>query len=57
MDYDWSDSSALDQVEHGEPGTARTQSAYVYLEVSLNGGDIDTVRAIGLRVLGILENR
>lgn len=51
----WSDSSALWQIEHGEPKSDNTQSAITYLEVHLNmEGDEDELRQIGLRLLGIV---
>lgn len=55
-EYDWSDRSALWQVEHGEAGTDRTASAFTHLEVSINGGDLDTVRSVALQLLGVVEH-
>lgn len=53
--YAWSDASAMWQATHGEPGTERTQSAFTHLEVSLNGGDAETCRALALSLLGTVE--
>ncbi len=55
-DYDWSDDSALCQIEHGEPRTDRTESAFSHLEVSINGlyGD-ETLTGIALQLLAMVE--
>jgi hypothetical protein len=53
MNEEWSDEEALRQIEHGDPQDERTQAAITHLEVSLNGGDTQTCRTIGLQLLGI----
>lgn len=55
-EYEWSDDSALWQLQHGEAGTPRTESAVVHLEVSINGeSGTEELRDIALRLLGIAE--
>lgn len=34
--YEWTDASALWQARNGEPGTARTESAWSYIEDRLD---------------------
>jgi len=50
----WSDASALYQIQHGEHGTPRTESASEYLASRLLEWDKTTSTVIGRRLLEIV---
>lgn len=52
--YSWSDASALYQVTHGEAGTARTDSAFRYLERALNA-PADEAQTLARGILAALR--
>lgn len=51
-EYDWSEASALWQIEKGDPGTDRTDSAFDYL---LTLGDKKRDRQMVGQLLAIIE--
>jgi hypothetical protein len=57
MTYAWSDDSALYQVRTGEPGSARTVSAFGYLERAISdpGVALDEVQSVARELLEIVQ--